>query len=206
LNNIENHRFSIYKEKSMLSKFSDLLHAWAKGWLVLSVFAALVIFMAITLPLLSLIYPAGNEMVSLDDPVFYTPEEIFSIVESWGDGGRTYQLWLHLTWDFIVPVLGLLFVGLFVSWLLQRSFRPESKLQRLNLVALGSVFDLLENICLISMIVVYPARPVIAGWLKTIFTMSKYGFAIPIILIILIGLIKAVANRFEVQEAVTVKV
>lgn len=127
----------------MLSRLSNRLHAWAKGWLILSVFAALVLFMAITLPLLSLIYPAGDEMVSLDDPVLYTPEEVFSIVESWGDGGRTYQLWLHLTWDLIVPILGFLFVGLSISWLLQRGFRPGSKLQKLNLLALGSVFDLL---------------------------------------------------------------
>ena len=55
-----------------------------------------------------------------------------------------------------------------------------------------------------SMIVVYPARPVAVAWLKTVFTMSKYGFAIPIILLMLIGLIKAAMNRFEVQEAVTI--
>lgn len=189
----------------MLSRLSARFHAWAKGWLILSVFAALVLFMAITLPLLSLIYPAADEMVSLDDPVFYTPEEVFSIVESWGDGGRTYQLWLHLTWDLIVPILGFLFVGLSVSWLLQRGFRPGSKLQKLNLLALGSVFDLLENICLMIMIVVYPVRPVAVAWLKTIFTMNKYGFAILIILLVLIGLIKAAMNRFEVQEAVTVR-
>ena len=79
-------------------------------------------------------------------------------------------MWLHLTWDFIIPILGFLFVGLFISWLLQRSFRPGSKLQKLNLLALGSVFDLLENICLISMMVGYPARPVVVAWLKTIFT------------------------------------
>ena len=188
----------------MLSRLSDRLHAWAKGWLILSVFAALVLFMAITLPLLSLIYPAGNEMVSLDDPVFYTSEEVFSIVESWGDGGRTYQLWFHLTWDLIVPILGFSFVGLFISWLLQRGFRSGSKLQKLNLLALGAVFDLLENICLVSMIVAYPARPVAVAWLKTIFTMIKYGFAIPIILLIVIGLYKAARNRFKIQEAVTI--
>ena len=185
----------------MLSKLSDHFHTWAKGRLILSVFAALVLFMVITLPLLSLIYPAADEMVSLDDPGFYTPEEAFSIMKSWGDGGRTYQLWFHLTWDLIFPILGFLFVGLSISWLLQRGFRPGSILQRLNLFALGSVFDLLENICLVSMIVVYPARPAVVAWLKTIFTMSKYGFMIAIILVVLVGLVAAAMNRFKVQEA-----
>jgi hypothetical protein len=51
------------------------------------------------------------------------------------------------------------------------------------------------------MIVVYPARPVVVAWLKTIFTMSKYGFMISIILVVLIGLVAAAMNRFRVQEA-----
>lgn len=188
----------------MLSKLSDHFHTWAKGRLILSIFAALVLFMVFTLPLLSLIYPAADEMTSLDNPVFYTPEEAFSIVESWNAGGRTYQLWFHLTWDFIFPILGFLFVGLSISWLLQRSFRPGSKLRRLNLFALGSVFDLLENICIVSMIVVYPARSAVVAWLKTIFTMSKYGFMISIILVVLVGLVAAAMNRFKVQEAATI--
>jgi hypothetical protein len=188
----------------VLSKLSDHFHTWAKGRLILSIFAALVLFMVITLPLLSLIYPAADEMISLDNPVFYTPEEAFSIVESWNAGGRTYQLWFHLTWDFIFPILGFFFVGLSISWLLQHSFRPGSKLRRLNLFALGSVFDLLENICIVSMIVVYPARPAVVAWLKTIFTMSKYGFMISIILVVLVGLVAAAMNRFKVQEAATI--
>ena len=185
----------------MLSTLSNRLYIWAKGWVVITVFAAIVLFMAITLPFLGRIYPAGSEMVSLDDPVFYTAEEIFSIMESWGDGGRIYQLWFHLTWDFIFPVLGFLFVGLTISWLLQRGFGPGSKLRRLNLVALGSIFDLLENICLVSMIVVYPAQPRVVAWLKTIFTMSKYSYAIPLILIVLIGFVAAAMNKFRAQEA-----
>lgn len=186
----------------MLSTLSNRLHTWAKGWVVIAVFAAIVIFMAVTLPFLGRIYPAGSEMVSLDDPVFYTVKEIFSIMESWGDDGRTYQLWFHLTWDLIFPVLGFLFVALFISWLLQRGFRPDSKVQKLNLLALGSVFDLLENACLVSLIVVYPALPVAIAWLKTVFTISKYVSGIPLIVMMLIGFIKAAMNRFKIQEAV----
>jgi hypothetical protein len=190
----------ILEEKNMLSTLSKRFHTWAKGWVIVTLFAAIVLFMVITLPLLSFIYPAGSEMVSLDDPVFYTQEEVFSIMESWGDVGRTYQLWFHFTWDLIFPILGFLFVALFISWLLQRGFRPESKAQKLNLLALGSVFDLLENICLVSLIVMYSDRPVAIAWLKTIFTMSKYSFGIPILLMILIGFVKAAMNKFKVQE------
>lgn len=181
-------------------RLSSLLYDRAKGKLILIVFAIIVLFMAITLPLLSRIYPAGDEMVSLDDPVFYTPDEIFSIMEDWGNSGRTYQLWLHLTWDFIFPIMGFVFIGLFTSWLLQRSFRPDSKLRRLNLITLGSAFDLLENCCIIYLIAAYPVKPVAAAWLKTISTMCKYGFAVLILLLILVGLIKATINKLSARS------
>ncbi len=185
----------------MLLTISNRLHSWAKGWVVISIFASIIIFMAVTLPLLDRIYPAAGEMESLDDPVFHTAEEVFLIIESWGESGRTYQLWFHLTWDLIFPIMGFLFVALLISWLLQRGFKPDSKIKRLNLVALGSVFDLLENICLAILIVIYPTSVVAIAWLKTLFTISKYAYGIPMIVTLLIGLIHAAMNRFKVQEA-----
>lgn len=151
----------------MFSKLSDYLHTRAKGRLVLISFAALALFMGITLPLLNAIYPAGDELISLDEPVIYTSDEVLSIVENWGEGGRTYQLWFHLTWDVIVPVLNFLFLGLSFSWLLQRSFRQGSRWRMLNLVALVTVFDLLENVSLIGIIAAYPSQPIALAWLKT---------------------------------------
>jgi hypothetical protein len=138
-------------------------------------------------------------MKSLDAPAFYTPDEIFSIIESWGAGGRSYQLWFHLTWDVVVPVLSFAIIGLSLSWLFQRITRPGSGLRRLNLLALASGFDLLENFSLAALIVVYPSRPAWIAWLKTIFTLSKYGFGIVIILLMLIGLVLVAKNRFKIQ-------
>jgi hypothetical protein len=183
----------------MLAKLSDFLQAWAKGSVILFIFTAIVVFMAVSLPLLGLIYPAGGEMVSLDDPAIHSPEEIFRIIESWGVDGRSYQLWFHLTWDLIFPILGFLFVGLIISWLMKRSFKKESKLQRMNLLALESVFDILENVIIVIMIVIYPAQLVSLAWLKTLSTMIKYCFAFPIVMVILLGLYKAARNRFKVQ-------
>jgi hypothetical protein len=183
----------------MLYKISNWFHSRAKGRLILSVLGSFVIFMGVLLPIFNHIYPASVKMISLDDPVFYTPTEIFSIVESWGNDGRTLQFWFHLTWDFIVPILGLLFIGLFLSWLLQRSFKPESKLQKLNLVALASIFDLLENFCIAIIILAYPVRPMVIAWMKIVFTLSKYGFGVLIILLILAGLVITAKNRFRIQ-------
>lgn len=190
------------KEIALLSKLSNRLHAWAKGWLILSVLAAFFLFTAVIWPLLSRRLPASAEMESLDGPVFYTPDEIFSIVESWGAVGRTQQMWFHLTWDVVVPVLAMLLFGLSLSWLFQRGFEPGSKLQKMNLLALGGTFDLLENVFIVTMIIAYPAQPVAVAWLKTFSTTIKYGFALVWIPLLLIGLVKAAVNRFKVRKPV----
>jgi hypothetical protein len=183
----------------MLSKLSDIFYTRARGRLILAVFAAFVLFMGITLPLIPHFYPASSKMESLDAPVFYTPGEIFSILDSWGAEGRSYQRWFHLTWDVVVPVLSFLFIGLSLSWLLLRATQPGSGLRRLNSLALASGFDLLENFALAVLIVAYPSRPAWIAWLKSIFTLSKYGFGMVIILLILILLVKVGINRFKVQ-------
>jgi hypothetical protein len=57
----------------MLSKLSDQFYSRASGRLILALLAGFVLFQVITLPLLSLFYPASNEMVSLDAPAFSPP-------------------------------------------------------------------------------------------------------------------------------------
>ena len=184
----------------MLTKISNYFHARAKKWLILTIFIIFVLFVTISLPVIYYFYPTVDEMVSLDDPIFYTPEEIFSIVESWGETGRTQQFWFHLTWDFIVPLLGLLCIGLFISWLTQRGFNPESKMQKMNLIALAAIFDVLENVCIELIVLVYPSEPRGIAWAKSVFTMAKYGFGILIVVIIVISLYKAIQNRFKIQK------
>jgi hypothetical protein len=95
--------------------------------------------------------------------------------------------------------------GLSISWLFQRGFKLDSRMQKLNLVpVLGGFFDVMENIWIMIMILVFPAQPTVVAWLSTISTMGKYILGIPIVLLLLIGLIKAAMNRFKVQETVTI--
>lgn len=60
----------------MLSKLSRLFHSWTRGRLILALFAAFVVFVTVTLPLLQA--APGGSVVSLDAQFFYTPEKAFS--------------------------------------------------------------------------------------------------------------------------------
>jgi len=182
----------------MLLKFSNHFHTWAKGLLILSIIAAFVLL--VNLPLAD---PALIS-TSLDGQFAYTPEQAFSAVASYGENGRVQMIWIHLG-DFILIILYTSMFCLSISWLFQRGFKLDSKMQRLNLVpVIGGFFDGMENIWIITMIQVYPSQPTILAWLSTISTMGKYIMGIPIILLLVIGVVKAALNRFKVQEPIAI--
>ena len=181
----------------MLSKLSRLFHYWTRGWLILALFAAFVVYVAVTLPVLQAA-PGGN-IEALDAQFFYTPENAFSTVASYGDAARFWTR-IYLTWDIVNPILYTLAFSLFISWLFQRSFKPESKLQKLNVLPAGAgLFDLLENISIVTLLTVYPTQPVVVAWLSTVCTMIKVSFLGVSTLLILIGLVKGAMNRFKKQ-------
>lgn len=181
----------------MLSKISALIHSLARGWLILAIFAALIVFAAITLPVLQAA-PGGN-IESLDAQLFYTPEEAFSTVGSYGEASR-FWIWIYLTWDIINPILYTSTFSLLISWLFQRSFKPGRRLQKLNLLPLGAgLSDLLENISIVILLLAYPAQPTAVAWLSTCFTMSKMSFLGASTLLILLGIVRAAMNSFKKQ-------
>jgi hypothetical protein len=174
-----------------------LFHSWARGWLILALFAVFVVFEAITLPFLQA--APGGDIESLDAQFFYTPEKAFSTVASYGGAAR-FWIRIYLTWDIVNPILYTLAFSLLISWLFQRSFKPGSKLQKLNVLPVGAgLSDLLENICIVTLLTAYPAQPVGVAWLSTVCTMSKMSFLSLSTLLILVGLIKAVMNGFKKQ-------
>lgn len=173
----------------MLSKLSKLLHSWARGWLILALVAGFVVFEAFTLPRLQA--APGGSIVSLDAQLFYTPEQAFATVASYGDAAR-FWIGVYLTWDIVNPILYTLIFSLLTSWLFQHSFQASSRLQRLNVLPVGAALcDLLENICIVTLLAVYPAQPAVVAWLSTVCTVSKMGFLGVSTLLILVGLVTA---------------
>jgi hypothetical protein len=183
----------------MLFRLSRLLHSWARGWLILVLIAAFVIFEVITLPRLQAA-PGGN-VVSLDAQLFYTPEQAFATVAAYGDA-RRFWIPVYLTWDIANPIFYTLIFSLLISWLFRRGFQPESKLQRLNVLPLGAgLCDLFENLCIVTLLAVYPAQPATVAWLSTVCTVSKMGFLGVSTLLILVGLVAAAVKALSRARA-----
>lgn len=182
----------------MLSEISSKIDRWAGGRMILALIVVLIVFEAVTLPILQR-SPGGN-IEPLDARFFYTPQAAFSTIASYEDA-RSFWIGVYLSWDIINPILYGLILSLLLSWTLQRSFKAESRLRRLNLLPLvAAFFDLLENASIVTLLATFPARLTLIAWLSTLCTMSKVGILGVSALMILFGIIRAAMKGFRLQS------
>ena len=175
----------------MLSRLSNRIDSWAKGWLVLATIAAFA--QVANLPLVD---PALIS-TSLDGRIAYTAEEAFSTIEAYSDAEREQMIWIHV-WDLALIALYTSMLCLATARLFQRGFAHDSGARGLNLIPLlRGGLDVMENVWIVTMIIVYPARPGVLGWLASLFTTGKYLMGVPIVLLLLIGLVRAAMHGFR---------
>ena len=185
----------------MLKQLSETLYKYAKGWLILFFLVCDVIFNTVILPAQQAkIEVSSGGAGPIDLLFFYTPDKVYSMIEAYGQAGRADYRLFELTGDIIYPIVYTLLFSLLLSWLFQRGFPTNSLMRRYNTLPFGAwLFDLLENIGIVSMLSIYPSTPSMLAWLTALFTLIKWLFAGASLVLMLIGLIKAASNRFKVQ-------
>jgi len=180
----------------MLNKLSETLRKYANGWLILAALAVEVIFFTQIAPRMQALIPAGP----LDLKFFYTPDQAYTLVESYGEAGRAAYRVFDLTADIIHPIAYTLFFGLLLSVLFQRGFSSGSIVQKFNAVpAVSWLFDMFENIGVVTMLSIYPSTPAALAWVTAVCTSIKWIFFLITIALTLIGVVKAAVNRFKIQ-------
>ena len=190
----------------MLNTISQKFHSWTTGWRVFILFIAEALMMGYIMPLAGgiLALAANNSVLPLDLMFFYTPGQAFEMMDRYGEAGRSIYLRIELTADIIYPIIYTLFYGLLLSWLFQRAFQPDSKMQKWNVMPVGAwFFDMLENVGIVSMLMMYPSKSAILAWLTMIFGSLKWGFFVVTVVLVLIGLVRAAMNRFRKQAEFT---
>ena len=185
----------------MFNKLSETLRRYANGWLVLVFFAGEVLFNAVILPRQQAKIEAGSGGTGpIDLQFFYTPDKVYGMIASYSPEVRASYRLFELTGDIVYPIVYTLFFSLLITWLFQRGFAPDSAMQKYNVVPFGGwLFDLFENLCIVTMLSIYPSTPAALAWVSAIFTLIKWLFAGATILLILIGLVMALKNGFRKQ-------
>ncbi len=109
----------------------------------------------------------------LDVMPYYSAQEAFSLLDRYGTQGR--ELYLRfLVADFMfIPAYGLGFSLLFTRAVRARFGENDTRLW-LNLLPLAAgLFDCLENLCILGMLLMYPATNLALGTLSGIATLCK---------------------------------
>lgn len=185
----------------MLSKLSNTLKKYANGWLVLVFLAGEVFFNAVVLPGQQAKIQEGSGGVGpIDLQLFYTPEKVYGMIGAYSpEVCSSYRLF-EMTGDIIYPIVYTLFFALAITWLFQRGFAGDSKMHQYNVVPFGAwLFDLFENIGIVTMLSVHPSTPAPLAWITAVFTLVKWLFAGVSIILLLAGLVKAAMNGFRKQ-------
>ncbi len=189
----------------MLNKISETLKRYANGWFILVLLAGEMFFNAIILPRQQAkIEAASGGIGPIDLQLFYTPKKVYSMVAAYGDAGRVDYRAFELTGDIIYPIVYTLFFALLVTWLFQRGFAADSRMQKMNVIPLGAWnLDLLENLGIVTMLSIYPSTPAALAWTTALFTLVKWLFAGTTVILVLTGFFMALRKGFKKQgEAV----
>ena len=185
----------------MFTNLSNTLRIYANGWLVLVFLAGEIFFSAVVLPGQQAKIQSGAAGIGpIDLQFFYTPEKVYGMIAAYSPEVRASYRLFEMTGDIIYPIVYTLFLALAITWLFERRFAPNSNTQKYNVVPFGAwLFDLLENICIVTMLSVYPSTHPLLAWISTVFTMLKWLFAIESVGLLLIGLFMASRTGFRKQ-------
>ena len=186
----------------MLQNISNRFYAWAKGWLVLVLLVLDVFFAGFIMPLIGGLMQDGTGLIQpLDLMMFNTPDKLFAMIERYGDSTRNFYRNVELTADILYPIIYLFAFGLMISWLFERGFASGSSMRKWNVMPVGAfIFDMLENLTIVTLLSIFPNQPIILGWLLFLFTTVKWLFAFTSIALILLGLVMALKNGFKKQN------
>jgi len=170
--------------------FIGSIQGKASGKNVLLLF---VVTMAVYLLMLLVTIPsvqsyAPNTALFDLSPSGYSHSQALSLLESLGQDGRSAYLFPQLAIDFIYPGLFAICFSLMFIWVYSKRIRPDSKFLYLAaLPVFGGIFDYVENILIIQMIMTFPdvSKGLVA--VASGFTLLKSAFSTASFLLLVLG-------------------
>lgn len=151
---------------------------------------AVAVFNLLVFPFhLGIISPDGDVSI-LDVRFGYSPGEAYQALAAMGSEGRAEYLRMLAITDIFYPfVYGTLLI-LAASFFLNRALRRNSILRIFNLVALDAIlFDLIENCCIIWLIIQFPTESNAVAWMASTAGIVKWLAVAASVVVILLGIV-----------------
>lgn len=167
----------------MFKKLMEAHTKLANGKVILFL---LILFLLANFVVIQAIYP---KFQTLDTLPSYTPDKAFQLISSYGEQGRQYYAVIEVTLDLVYPFVSALMFSLAAFYIFKRAFPNHNWPLYLSFAPYTVLLvDYLENICIVTMLLIYPREPVLLAQISNFFTITKF-FLAPLQLLFIVGLI-----------------
>jgi len=179
--------------------------AWlyrGSSWLaILGATALYVFFIATVMPEQSTQSAAyAGDWGAPDRHFFYTPDELYTAIASWGDTGRSDYIAFRLGLDIIWALAYTAFLVTITSKALAYAYPANHPLRLLNLLPLITLLtDYAENALGIAITGLWPGRYDLLVWLAAACTATKWSSLLIAHAVMLFALTVATRQRFVKQ-------
>lgn len=144
---------------------------------------------------------AGRQIGPIDLLFFETStERIFEMVEAYGPEGRRLYALGEVTADLAYPLVYTFLFGVMLSLLYRgRLYVP---FRYVNVVPVGVLlFDLLENTCIVTLLLSYPTRLVGIAQACLVFTALKWVLVLLLLVLLLYGLVRLALQKITTRTS-----
>ena len=162
--------------QKMWQALANRLDRLSSGWTIAVAVALYAVYLATIMPAQSLESRAyAGDWGGPDRHFFYTPDELYGQVATWGVAGQQQYINFRLGLDIGFALTYAAFLVTVTSVAVRRAWPGDARRRQLNLVALVPMScDLLENALGIGLVAAFPARFDAIAWLTAGVTALKW--------------------------------
>jgi len=142
-------------------------------------------------------YTGGLKLLDMQ-PTGYNIEYVRNLFDTLGEPGREAYLYGQIPIDMVYPSLFAITYSLLLAFLFKRAFKQTGNFGYLIFIpVLGGLFDYLENIGIIIMLLIYPDFSRFMAVTTNIFSVLKSLFTTIFFILLLTAIIVILVKRFR---------
>jgi hypothetical protein len=174
------------------------LDRFSFGWVTLVALALLVIFSIFALPAqAALTEKYSRGLGSPDTSLFYTPDDLINMAETYGLEGRSAYLHARWNFDFAFPLIYTFFFMASIYWLFKKSFSIRIRSWLMAVPILTLLLDLAENSATSVVMSAFPIQDTWGESLAPLLTPLKWTAVAVCFFLVGVGLIKLLIQRYK---------
>jgi len=182
-----------------MNTLSNWLYRISSGYTIVAAIVLYGVFIGqVMTPESAVVKTYAGDWGSPDGHLYYTPDEFYAQISTWGEAGRTHYVDFRLGLDPVWALVYTAFLVTITSVALRFAFAGGDRRRLLNLVALLPMLaDLTENALGMALIGSYPTRLDWLAWATTAVSGFKWVTLVCAHLILLYALGAALGARFR---------